>query len=266
MPAPRLLLPFAAATIVLAVSTALLPPKPHPSNTGPATVTMQAESPMVPLPTLSTTTSDERSWLARAVVEDWPAALAWAEADGPPHEREDRRRAFVLAWGAVDFAAACTWVGQHPEPSERESMLVSLCGQLGDRDPAAALAAALDLPLGAQQPALVGALAARWVTQDAAAAFAWLEKWPEHPWRTQIEAHLLAAHSARDPRDAARRLAPASLGQTAMAESALTIAQRWAQEDAAAAVGWVALWGDPDLQTRAYAELQAVATHRSEAK
>jgi hypothetical protein len=177
-----------------------------------------------------------------AVWRDDPARFARAAATlpaGPVRDwiKDQALYEAAVHWHRRDPAAALTWM-RTLNPAEQCFFLPKIIRDTASRDFAAARRLVESLPHSMPQEAAGVELAEQWGRTDPAAALAWAE---EHLLSRRLPAvdgimeHAVAA-DARRAAQAAENLPPGNARDRAVSR----VAWRWSQQDADAAMDWVA--------------------------
>lgn len=205
-----------------------------------------------------------RLLLRRWAHEDRTAAVAWAERASGPTLRRDALAQVALAWGDEDLADALRWLWDLPEDEARDEALALLGYELARTDPVAAVRLAADLPDGRdREPLLLHALS-QWAAADPVAALDWARGLAQHDLQQRALGCLAVAAAEEFPAEAAALLSQDLSASADRAAAAVSIAQRWVQQDPDAAAAWAQTLPSGAARDAAVANLVAISTLQSE--
>jgi len=196
--------------------------------------------------------------------EDASAALRlFAEVS----DRDQRARLLpllVTEWAKVDGANALGWAAQLTDPLERYVALCAGCRGLAESDPKAAVEVADRQFSGEQHDTILPELGRQWANQNLDDAMAWARNRAADESRDKLflEIALVAAESSpeKGARITAEYIAPGAT-QTA---AALSVLDRWAQSDFAAATAWINQFPASTTRDQGVLHLGRVAFYRTQ--
>ena len=174
--------------------------------------------------------------LDRWLSVDAPAAAAWVAARPDATEAQAWLVARRLLADPDGLAAFCDRL---PESPWRQSLLTAAGAQELPRDPARSLDLAARLAPGPARSDLLQTIAYSWTGNDPTAAMNWIMGVGDSSLRESLIAAGAKALAATDPDLAARWLAASVRTPDLARDTALCIAETWADENPAAAAAWV---------------------------
>ena len=157
-----------------------------------------------------------------------------------------------------NLPAAVQWAGQLPDGVEREATILSVAYEACRTEPTTALTLALELPADQAQGDLIVHAATEWAATAPAAAAAWAKQISDTELREAVLAGVATAWGDSDPVAAAGLVVTEIAGEKPQRDAIVSIAQRWAQQDAAGAVAWVETFPDDGLREMARESLAAL--------
>ena len=167
----------------------------------------------------------------------------------------------AIARANRNLPAAVQWARHLPAGAEREAAILSVAYEAVRTEPTTALTLALELPADQAQGDLIVHAAAEWAATAPAAAAEWAKQIPDTELREAVLASVATAWGESDPRAAASLAVTDITGEKPQSDALVSIAQRWAQKDAAGAAGWVDSFPAAVLRDMARESLAALAAH-----
>jgi len=183
------------------------------------------------------------------------------EHSEPGDPKEEKLRAFVRAWARQDPDATIGWARQLPE-WQRDKTLEHVCMDVASKFPRKAIEAVDDLNLSATSPGIIENIANIWAVTDQVGATQWAKELPEGELRDQVFLRIALIQSERDPRKAVDLILSEIDPGTNQEEAAMSIVHQWALADFPSASEWVNTFPLSPFRTRAFAELEGIATTR----
>lgn len=163
----------------------------------------------------------------------------------------------AVPWANGDSINAMNWARSLPDDAVRRQALATVAGEVIRSQPLMALKMAIDLPAGPQQDDLIRRGAMQWASEDADSAVAWIKEIPAGDLRNQAMSGAAVVWSASEPVPAANlaldELPPGRL----LDDTVISIVQRWAQKNPAAATAWVEQFPAGSLRDTAMENLRA---------
>lgn len=176
-----------------------------------------------------------RRWTKNSPVE----AAAWSMqvAEGPLARAAPKEVALV--WAEVDLPSALTWTLQMPDGDVREMVLSTLGYEAARQEPLRALEIGLSLKPGRERLDLLVHATGQWATQNPEAAGNWALSGDSAEDKERLVCAVAVAAGQVAP-EFSLRLAIEQLPAGALQNGVvISIIQRWAQKDPAAAAMWV---------------------------
>lgn len=175
-----------------------------------------------------------RRW-ADAAPEQASAWLATLPSDQQSAMVDD----VAVPWANNNATNAITWAKSMSDDTARRQALAAVAGEVVRSQPLLALDMILDLPAGAERDSLIRRGVMEWASADATGAIDWVKQIPAGDLRNQAVSGVAIVWSANEPVAAANfALNELSPGRV-LDDTVVSIVQRWAQKDSAAAAAWV---------------------------
>lgn len=200
--------------------------------------------------------------LSQWVALDAPAAARFAKSLPAGRWRGAIIRRVAQDWAGEDPASAQRWAARFKDADERASTLADVCLQVAQTDPRQAVAAAQRSGLGEGPGGVMDRLVQQWAAQDFAGADGWVMAQPADQRREGMLARLASVQSQTDPASAANLVAERMPAGPLQDEAAITVLDRWAARDLAAATAWADRFPAGGLRDRARQELRTFAGAR----
>ena len=199
---------------------------------------------------------DLRGNLGRLLVRRWAeidpaAACAWATQMGDAGASLELSTAAALAWSERDLVGALDWAQSLTECITRSRLLTELGYEVAREQPVEALHLAVELPQTPERDELIIHGLRQWAVTDATAVHDWLMEWPESKFRQRALADFATVLAGRDGNEAARFVAEQIAPGSEQNRAAVSVVQRWAQQDRAQTLAWVGQFQDGPLRDTA---------------
>lgn len=163
-------------------------------------------------------------------------------------KRMETLKSQAVALADTDWQKAVGWARKIEEPAERDAVLLQLAYECAADAPEEALKLSRELPPSNERDALVRHAVLQWASKDPDRAAEWARQIEGATLRDQALAAVAIGAASEHPVEAAK-LATNELPPGRTQENAIiSIVQRWAQTDPAAASQWVETFPDGDLK------------------
>lgn len=203
------------------------------------------------------------SSIARLMEIDPQATAEFSESLPAGPLREEALRRVSQGWASNDPDMAETWAAGLPDAMERQSVLADVCTRVANANADAAKAIGIAEKHGLDTAEVMDNLAHQWAAQDFPAAAAWIKERPAGERREQMIMRLALVRSATEPAEAARLVVDEIPEGQVQTEAVISVIYQWALRDMAGARGWVALFPESALRTRAENELSNIAAYQT---
>ncbi len=219
------------------------------SKSGPS---LKTPEPVIPLAERVRKAVDRVTELAKQSPDQ---AANFAATQGDPEVQREAVRQAIIAWAAQDHVAAWEWTKTALPPGEsRDDLQTTLAYQAVPADPKLALTIAGTLPPSKERDQLLNHAAMEWSTTEPNEAIAWADQISDVALNTSIISAIATAVATKHPKEAAELAISLPQGPE-QDRTAVAVAQRWAQQDYAAAHAWVSVFPNPSTREAALAAL-----------
>ena len=201
-----------------------------------------------------------QSLVRRWAQSDAPAVATWTSQlpEGPL--RCAVLEQVAIAWANTDLPVTAEWVRALPESDSRVAATRALAYEAARAKPVMVLDLAVALPPTRERDDLLVHAIRQWAIGDATTAAAWAMKESDPDLRQRLIAAVAICLAEQDGA-AAARLAVSSLdARNEHDRTAVSIAQRWAQNSPQAAAAWVSQFQDVPSRDAAVQNLLALWT------
>jgi hypothetical protein len=184
----------------------------------------------------------------------------------PGKLRDRMLRQTVHVWAGECLDDAKRWVQARPDPEERLRLLEVIEGQTNSAEKPflMQLEEAVSVFLSDEAKLVqIGMLSEKWAAEDFDTARDWIMDQPQGKVRDALVHRIALLQAEIDPIEAARLVAEEVPPGPAQDEAVLTVVNRWALGDPAAAAEWVANFPDGPVRSRAHRELAGLAIYRA---
>jgi hypothetical protein len=162
----------------------------------------------------------------------------------------------VLALAERSPQQALRWALAQPR-RHSEAAIITAAYEAAREHPANALGALAQLPSSAERNAAIAHAAGQWGARDGVAASAWAGQLAPGDLREHACSALAVAMAERDPRAAADFVATQISDGVLLKTAAVAVAQRWAQQQPAAAKAWAEQFAPGPIRDDALREIAA---------
>lgn len=171
----------------------------------------------------------------------------------PPDDPDECRQ-----WARENPELALAWLACAQEGPQRDALVETVCAKIAESNPAQAVALAEQY--APNNTYLLANLVYQWFQRDANARAYALAK-PKGEQRDHLLARIALARAKEDPIDSAMLVVQEITPGEIQNEAAMSVVHQWALRDPTRVLGWVELFPEGDLRTRALNEIENILRH-----
>ncbi len=171
----------------------------------------------------------------------------------PPDDPDECRQ-----WARENPELALAWLASAQEGPQRDALVETVCAKIAESNPAQAVALAEQY--ATNNTYLLANLVYQWSQRDAEARAYALAK-PKGEQRDHLLARVALTRAKEDPIDAAMLVVQEITPGEIQNEAAMSVVHQWALLNPTQALGWVELFPEGELRTRALNEIENILRH-----